>query len=238
MKSLLPENVGKSPRQTRSKGLLSNKFRRRQFRHPWYDDKDPTSDKWIEREPKEAYYWAKEQWLQGNVSQKEICDKLGTTLWRVRKWIYGPLKNKKSAATTKHCWYYIRMERDKKIEAKRVQSEVDTLNKLKANLTAGAHAIAKTITDLLTDDDNNDEDARKWRKLIIKNPRILGDLVTAMQKVDQVCRLEAEKPTQIVHGQVKLTQKAVLLQLIKSDPLIDYSKLLKEIEEDETKLIN
>lgn len=162
---------------------------------------DPDAKDWCDREPLEAYNFARLAYLQGTHSLREICEITGHEKKRLDYW---------SLISTN--------ERMSWKEEKDIQQNATIKAILKSTKDQCVDIIKKTLDVVSTRVNEISEDSAKL--LTIKEVQSLVGVCGDLHKISQ---LEMGQPTDIVTN-IKVTRESVLKKLKAADPLMDYGE--------------
>ena len=157
---------------------------------------------WGEREPHEAYQWARQEYLNGTSSIPAIAEKTGFSASQIREW---------TSRTTR--------DRDSWFEEKKVFQNLAVQQLVKDTKQKCLDLINDTLTVVETRIKHLKENAEEGKALRISEVR---GLVSALKDLHTISQLEQEKPTSI-NQNAKMSHKDILDRLKKADPLINYT---------------
>lgn len=175
---------------------------------------DTNGETWGEREPYEAYQWARQEYLKGTSSIEAMHERTGFKVSQIRSWIYHNSK-----------------ERDGWHEEKKVFQNQAVHQLIKDTKQKCLDLINDTLSVVETRINHLKENAEEGKALRVSEVRAL---VSALKDLHQVSQLEQEKPTSI-NQNAKMSHRDILERLKKSDPLINYNAADDEDESDTSK---
>lgn len=162
---------------------------------------DPNGETWAEREPLEAFNWAKLQYIEQGTKFPELAEKTGFSIEKLRYFAYVSTTENAAWQDQKRAFQNVTV---RKILRNTREQCVETVN----DMLAVVDKKVKSITE--------DEAT----KLSIADMKRLVECVGDLHKISQ---LEAGDPTQIVEN-VKRTRDDVLKMLKQADPLVNYDE--------------
>lgn len=159
---------------------------------------DMNSILWCEREPLEAYAWAKKAWFAGE-SRETIWHRTGFPLWRLNSWIYG-YDDKDLPAADRAGW---------KVLKEKMETEI-LRGAFRSNKERFMRVLDKSLTVLETGLDH-----LKAENAVLA-PKDMSSVSTVVKTIFEMCQLEDNKPTSIV-ARGKLTIDQVRKKLDAND---------------------
>lgn len=157
---------------------------------------DPTSDKWFDRAPREAYIWALNSFLKG-MSRKEIGEKAGIDIWRLDKWAAGTSVGTKSPYYRKG-WNWLKARVESEAVKKAVRSRREKCEKL---IDEAFYLLEKAF-----------EDIKVLPKLSVKDAQ---NLTSILKDLDNMERLQ--RPGADSDEKGKLTRHEIFALIMNAD---------------------
>ena len=168
--------------------------------HPLNQQPQPESDKWCEREPQEAYHWAKEYFLKG-MSVSQISERTGFTPQKINDVASGEAWGRE----------------EKKIQ-KAITHKVYESKK---------HQLSVLVTETLSLVEMGIEDVKAGRDenpLTVKDLKAITDTAT---QLNAMLNLAEGKPTAIIES-VRKSKDEIMEMLSVVDPFIDYKNEIEQ----------